>query len=68
MEGLVRSMQSCRAACHRPPGCRCVQGSAEGAAADFRQVLALEPQNRQAREELKGLEAMLERQLPGGGF
>ena len=34
------------------------QGNADGAKADFRQVLALEPQNRQAREELRGIEAM----------
>ncbi|GAB4819100.1 hypothetical protein N2152v2_006146 [Parachlorella kessleri] len=41
---------------------RLVQGNAEGAKADFKQVLALEPQNRQAREELTAIQQM-EQQL-----
>lgn len=36
----------------------CVQGNVGGAHADFSQVLALEPQNRQAREELRRIEAL----------
>jgi hypothetical protein len=36
-----------------------VQGDVEGARADFSQALALEPQNRQAKEELKAIEGML---------
>ena len=39
-----------------------LQGHAEGAKADFKQVLALEPQNRQAREELTAIQQM-EQQL-----
>ncbi|KAI3438049.1 hypothetical protein D9Q98_000492 [Chlorella vulgaris] len=35
---------------------RLAQGNGVGARADFKQVLALEPQNRQAREELRRLE------------
>jgi Tfp pilus assembly protein PilF len=43
----------------------CVQGNADGAKADFRQVVALEPQNKQAREELRSIEAMEEQLQPG---
>lgn len=35
-----------------------LQGNAAGAKADFRQVLALEPNNRQARDELARIEAL----------
>ena len=34
------------------------QGNVEGARTDFQRVLAVEPQNRQAREELRAIEAM----------
>eukprot|EP00887_Chlorella_sp_A99_P007627 scaffold20.g7627.t1 len=37
---------------------RLAQGNAAGAHADFRHALALEPNNRQAREELAGIAAM----------
>ena len=37
---------------------RLAQGNVEGAKADFKQALALEPQNRQAREELRGIQAL----------
>lgn len=44
-------------ACH-PTALHCAQGNVGGAHADFSQVLALEPHNRQAREELRRIEAL----------